>query len=172
MVLIKFSQTWDILLIYCNNLVRRALYIPLLMSVSEVFSAPFLTLIKLFYTKALEWSSLVPDPKAKSFSLEITNRTSFTISCHSHLILCCPLLLSPSPSIRVFSLPCSLGCSQEAREFWGDTIQHLVCSLVGGAWEFWVCSQEFPSGVCSVLPNDLGDSVSKDAVPQGSLYPS
>ena len=35
-----------------------------------------------------------------------------------------------------------------------------------------MCSQEFPSGVCSVLPKDLEDSVSKDAVPQGSILPS
>ena len=42
------------------------------------FFCPFFTLIKLCYTKALEWSSLVPGPKAKS--LEIINPTSFTIS--------------------------------------------------------------------------------------------
>ena len=35
-------------------LVRGALSIPLLMSVSEAFSVPFYTLIKLCYTKALE----------------------------------------------------------------------------------------------------------------------
>ena len=46
---------------------------------SEAFSVPFYTLIKLCYTKALEWSSLFPGhPKTKSFSLEITNLTSFT----------------------------------------------------------------------------------------------
>ena len=32
---------------------------------------PFHTLIKLCYTKALEWSSLLPGPEAKSSSLEI-----------------------------------------------------------------------------------------------------
>ena len=42
----------------------------------------FYTLIKLCYTKALGWSSLVPGTKAKSSSLEITNLTSFTISYH------------------------------------------------------------------------------------------
>ena len=51
---------------------------PLLMSMSDAFSVYFLTFIKLCYTKALEWSSLVPGPEAKSFS-EITNPTSFTI---------------------------------------------------------------------------------------------
>ena len=62
------------------RLTRGAFSIPLLMSISEAFSASFLTLIKLCYWKALEWSSLVPGPEAKSSSLEITNPTSFTIS--------------------------------------------------------------------------------------------
>ena len=38
------------------------------------FLSPFFTLIKLWYTKALEWSSLVPGPKAKPSSV-ITNLT-------------------------------------------------------------------------------------------------
>ena len=41
---------------------------------SEGFSVRFLTLIKLCHTKALEWSSLVPGPKAKPSSV-ITNLT-------------------------------------------------------------------------------------------------
>ena len=45
-----------------------------------VRSVPFFTLIKLCYAKALEWSSLVPGPEAKSSSSEIMNLTSFTIS--------------------------------------------------------------------------------------------
>ena len=91
--LVRSLQPWDILLIYCNNsskyiilsltLARGALSIPLLMSMSEAFSDPFLTLIKLCYTKALEWSSLVPSLIAKSSS-EITNATSFTISYQSY----------------------------------------------------------------------------------------
>ena len=40
-----------------------------------------LTLIKPCYTKALEWSSLIPGPEAKSSS-EILNPTSLTISYH------------------------------------------------------------------------------------------
>ena len=56
------------------------------MSMSEAFSFLFYTLIKLCYTKALEWSSLVQSlifgPKAKSSSSEIMNLTSFTISYH------------------------------------------------------------------------------------------
>ena len=52
--------------------------VPLLMSVSDAFSVPSYTLIKLCCTKALEWSSLVPGPEAKSW--DITNLTSFTIS--------------------------------------------------------------------------------------------
>ena len=55
---------------------------PLLMSMSEAFSVPFFTSIKLCYITALEWSSLVPSPKAKS-SLEITNPIPFTtVSYH------------------------------------------------------------------------------------------
>ena len=41
---------------------------------------PFLTLVKFCYTKALEWSSLVPGPEAKSSSSEIMNPTLFTIN--------------------------------------------------------------------------------------------
>ena len=65
------------------RLARGALSVPLLMSMSEAFSDPFLTLIKLCYTKALEWSSLVPSPEAKSPS-EIINPISFTISYQSY----------------------------------------------------------------------------------------
>ena len=43
-----------------KRLARGALCLPLLMSMSESFSVPFYTLIKLCYTEALEWSSLVP----------------------------------------------------------------------------------------------------------------
>ena len=59
-------------------LARGALYIPLLMSMPAAFSVPFLTLIQLCHTKALEQSSLVPGLKAESSSLEITNPTLFT----------------------------------------------------------------------------------------------
>ena len=70
-------------MIYCNNqlkkyitpflrLARGALSIPLLMSMSETFSVTF----SLQYNSA----SLVPGPKAKASSLEITNPTSFTVS--------------------------------------------------------------------------------------------
>ena len=66
------------------GLARGALSIALLMSVSEAFSVPFLTLIKLCYTKVLEWSSLVPRPEAKS-SLEIMNPTLFTVSYQNQI---------------------------------------------------------------------------------------
>ena len=59
-----------------------ALSVTLLMSMSEAFSVPFYPLIKLCFTKALEWSSLVPGPEDKSSSLEIKNPISFTISYH------------------------------------------------------------------------------------------
>ena len=45
------------------------------------FLCPLSTLIQLCYTKALEWSSLVPGPKAKPSS-EIMNLTLFTVSYH------------------------------------------------------------------------------------------
>ena len=97
--LVRPLQPWDILLIYCNSqlknyitlllrLVMGALSVSLLMSMSETFSVPFYTLIKLCYTKALEWSSLVPGPKAKSSS-EIMNLTLFTISYHNHHSIFC-----------------------------------------------------------------------------------
>ena len=90
--LIRSLQPWDILLIYRNNyfkkyitplltVARGAFSIPFLMSVSEAFSLPF-QLIKLCYTKAFEWSSLVPGPEVRFSSSEITNWTSFTISYH------------------------------------------------------------------------------------------
>ena len=93
MGLVRSLQPWDILLIYCDKqlkkyiapllrLARGTLAVPFLMSMSEDFSIPFYPLIKLCYTKALEWSSLVPDPEAKSSS-EITNSTSFTLSYHN-----------------------------------------------------------------------------------------
>ena len=59
---------------------RGALSTLLLLSMSEVFSVPFCTLIKFCYTKALEWWSLVPCAKAKSSSSDITNLTWFTLS--------------------------------------------------------------------------------------------
>jgi len=60
------------------------LSVPLLMPMSEALSVRFHTLIKLCYTKALEWVSLVPGPKAKSSS-EIKNLTPFTISYYQEL---------------------------------------------------------------------------------------
>ena len=86
---------------------RGALFILLLMSMSETFSVPFLTLIKLSYTEPLAWSSLVPGPEAKSCS-EITNPTSFTVSYHCLLHLLhwqldyLPLIQQESIYIYVF----------------------------------------------------------------------
>ena len=96
--LVTFSQTWDILMIYCNDsfkkyitpllsLVRVALSVPFLMSVSEAFPVPFLTLTRLCYTNALEWSSLVPGSETKAFSLEITNATLFTVCYHLYPLI-------------------------------------------------------------------------------------
>ena len=69
------------------RLARGALFVPFLMSMSEAFSVSFLYLIQLCYTKALEWASLVPGPKAKSSS-EVRNPTSFTTSYQLWLMPC------------------------------------------------------------------------------------
>ena len=53
------------------------------MSMSEDFSVLFYTLVKLCYTKALEWSSPVPGPKVKSSS-EIMNPN--TVHCKLSII--------------------------------------------------------------------------------------
>ena len=88
--LVRPLQPWNFLLIYCNNHLKT--YIAPLLRLggggalhppSDVYVRSFLclffTLIKLCYTKSLEWSSLIPGPKAKSSS-EITYPASFTIS--------------------------------------------------------------------------------------------
>ena len=109
--LVRSLQPWDILLIYCNSqfkkyitpllrLVRGALSKSLLMSTSEylwlihvevwqkttkfckAIILQFKNKIKLCYTKALEWSSLVPGPKTKSSSSKIKNPTPFTVGYH------------------------------------------------------------------------------------------
>ena len=91
----KIFTTLRLFLVYCNNqfkkyvtplltLARGALSVLLLMSISEAFSVPFYTLIKLCYIKTLEWSSLVPGPEAKSSSSEIMNWTPFTMSYQCH----------------------------------------------------------------------------------------
>ena len=126
--LVRSLQLWDTLVIYHNNQFRKHIT-PLLRlarghsppafwSLCQSFPCPSHTLIKLCYTEVLEWSSLVPGPKAES-SWEITDPTWSTVSYHqsllkflsiesvmpsNHLILCCRLLLpSIFPSIRVFS---------------------------------------------------------------------
>ena len=91
--LVRPLQPWGFLLIYHNNQLKKyiipflrlgkgggggegvRLPVPFLMSMSEAFSVPFYTLINLCYTKALEWSSMVPSPEAKSSSSEIMNLT-------------------------------------------------------------------------------------------------
>ena len=79
MGLVRSLQPWDILLIYYNNQLKSSslaktnkggtLWPPSDVYVRS-FLCPFFSLIKICYTKAFEWSSLVPGPKAKS-SLEI-----------------------------------------------------------------------------------------------------
>ena len=64
---------------------KGALSVPLLMSVSEAFFVSSLTLIKLHYTKALEWSRLAPGPEAKSSSSAIMDLTLFTVGHQLHV---------------------------------------------------------------------------------------
>ena len=53
----------------------------------QKLSLSVFTLIRLCYTKALEWSNLVPGPEAKSSSSEITNPTPFILSVNYKLAL-------------------------------------------------------------------------------------
>ena len=94
--LVRSLQPWDIILIYFNNELKK--YITPLLTLARGHSpppsdvylrsilCPFFTLIKLCYAKALERSSLVPGPKAKSYSSEITDPTPFTMSYQDHYI--------------------------------------------------------------------------------------
>ena len=59
-----------------KRLASGALSIPLLMSVSEAFSVHFYTLIKLCYTKALEWSS-----RSLALKLNLLRRRSWIWHC-------------------------------------------------------------------------------------------
>ena len=85
MGLVRSLQSWDILLIYCNNQVKKYIA-PLLRLASRALSTHFwclcqklslslFTLIKLLPHKSPEWSSLVSGPEAKSS--EIMNPTPF-----------------------------------------------------------------------------------------------
>ena len=89
--LLRPLQPWDILLIYCNNQLKK--YSSLaktseggtLCPPSDVCVRGFSVLFhfnKTLLHKALEWSSLVPGPEAKSYSLETMNLTPFTINYH------------------------------------------------------------------------------------------
>ena len=76
-----FAGVWDECSCAVAPLIRLAggTLRPFLMSMSEASSVAFYTLIKLCYSKALEWSSLVPGCEAKSSSSEIMNPTSFSV---------------------------------------------------------------------------------------------
>ena len=106
MTLVRPLQPWDILLIYCNNQLRK--YIAPLLRLAgggrggtlftpfwclcQNLSLSLFTVIKLLPHKNPEWSSLVADPEAKS-SLEIANPTLF-ISYHSCTI--CSTMIHPA----------------------------------------------------------------------------
>ena len=153
----KFSQTWDILLIYYNNqlkkyiapllrLARGALSIPILMSMLEAFSIPFHILIKLCYTKALEWSSLVPGPKAESSS-EIMNLTLFIVSSHFGDSL---HVLNPSNTIMILFYDAHLDFFRRTSQdiCFAISLEKIVClfffsllkwfSVLLSSW-MWTC---------------------------------
>ena len=101
----------------------------------------FYTLTKLCYIKALEWSSLVPGPKAKSSS-EITNPTSFTVSYYlrAKLLQWCPTLCGlmdcglPGPSVHEIFQARILGwvarISSRGSSQWKDWTASLKCFLL------------------------------------------
>ena len=108
--LVTFLQSWDSLLIYCNNQFKK--YIASLPKTSEEctlcppfdvyvrsFLCLFSILIKICYSKVLKWSSPVRGPKAKSSYSEIKNPKSNIIHCK--LSLPCP---PPNSGIKPTSL--------------------------------------------------------------------
>ena len=92
------------------------------------------TLTKLCYTKALEWSSLVPGPKAKSSS-EIMNPTSFTVSYHlcAKLLQWCPTLCG--------SMDCSLPGPSVHGIFQARILEWIagLSSRGSSQWRDWTC---------------------------------
>ena len=97
MGLVKWLQPWDILLIYCNNqlkkyiapllrLERGALSAPTLMSMLEAFSV-FFHRNKTCVTQELWVIKPAPDPEAKLSSSEIMNPTSITVSYNNYVMI-------------------------------------------------------------------------------------
>ena len=95
--LVRPLQPWDILLIYCNNqlkkyialllrLERGALSTLLLMSMLEAFSV-FFHRNKTSVTQELWVIKPVPDPEAKLSSSEIMNPTSITVSYNNYVMI-------------------------------------------------------------------------------------
>ena len=96
------------------------------MSMSEAFSVPFHTLIKLCYTKALEWSSLVPGPEPKSSS-EVINPTSFTISILKSRDIILPTKVH---LVKAMVFPVVLyGCESRTVKYMGICKQLQITSL-------------------------------------------
>ena len=113
------------------TLARGVLSVPLLMSMLDAFSVPILTWIKLCYTKALEWSSLVPGPEAQSPS-EIKNPTLFTVHYHADQLI--SSLWSPKSRCSGFQ---SLRITWSPQQYIGASASSSVILAVG-------CSSEVP----------------------------
>ena len=119
----------------------------LLTFMSEAFSVSFHTLIKLCYTKALEWSSLVAGPKAKSSS-EITNPTSFTLSYHDPMGYTVHGILQ-ARILEWVAVPFSRGSSQPR--------DHTQVSLTaGGFFTSWATREAQRGGWAGIQHFHLG----------------
>ena len=144
---------------------------------SEALSVPFLILIKLWHTKALEWLSLVPGSKAKYSSSEIMNLTSFTVAIMnlqlSSFAQSCPTLCdpmdcsvpgcpSPTPGVYSNSCPLSQWCHPTISSSVIPFSTHLQFFLASGSFQM---SQFFAShgqnirisSSASVLPMNAQD---------------
>ena len=130
------------------RLARRALSGPLLMSVSETFSVPFLILIKLCCMKALQWSTMVPGPEAKS-SLEVTNLTQFTISYNmmgwkEHII-----------SVAIF--PNTYHLSLAIREKYQTNPNWGVCYRIQSTWKRGRQRMRWLDGITDLMDVSLSE---------------
>ena len=136
----------------------------------KLFSVLFYTLIKLCYTKALEWSSLVPGPEAKS-SLEIMNPTLITLnsqgSCHPQTVRVLVLFQSGLNSIGESGHPCLpsdfIG-NASIFHHWGN--DNVCCGFVVygfyyvEVWSFYACFLEsFIINGCWTLTNTFSASI-------------
>ena len=155
--LVRSLQPWDILLIYCNNQLKKY-RTPFsktsewgtLCPPSDIYVRSFLCLfsylIKLCCTKALEWSSLVPVPKAKSS--EIMNPTLFTLSYHDPIDYTVHGILQ-ARILEWVAIPFSRGSSQPRD-------QTQVSHTTGGFFTSWATREAQRGGWAGIQHLHLG----------------